>query len=162
MRVEGAPNFVSSGSKIVERLQRRKYDPVIIEWTIGLVLSTSTALYKTFLKRCTDKQGGLYDGTCPNLLRGEALITPPHSIVTLLLQPLDPSSLKVKAEHSLLWLTRYCWYIIFITLDVCAPIYDLSAWAGCCYSISTRRNIYTFLNVHLIARLFFEVGRLGP
>ena len=45
--------FVSSGSKIVQRLRRRKYDPVIIEMTIGLILCPSTALYRSFLKHCT-------------------------------------------------------------------------------------------------------------
>ena len=39
--------------KIVKRLRRRKYDPVIIERTIGLVLGPSTALYRSFLKQCT-------------------------------------------------------------------------------------------------------------
>ena len=45
-------NF-SSGSKIVKRLRRRQYDPTIIEGTIGLVLGPFTALYRSFLKRCT-------------------------------------------------------------------------------------------------------------
>ena len=39
--------------KIVKRLRRRQYDPVIIERTIGLVLGPSTALYEPFLKHCT-------------------------------------------------------------------------------------------------------------
>ena len=39
-RVKDTPNFFSSGSKIVKRLRRRQYDPVIIEWTIGLVLGS--------------------------------------------------------------------------------------------------------------------------
>ena len=46
-------NFVSSGSKIVKSLRRRKYDPVIIERMIGLVLGPSTALNRSFLKHCT-------------------------------------------------------------------------------------------------------------
>ena len=46
-------NFISSGSKIVKRLWRRQYDPVIIERTIGRVLGPFTALYRSFLKRCT-------------------------------------------------------------------------------------------------------------
>ena len=45
--------FISSGSKIVKRLRRRQYDPVIIERTICLVLGPFTALYRSFLKRCT-------------------------------------------------------------------------------------------------------------
>ena len=51
--VKDTPNFISSGSKIVKRLRRRQYDPVIIERTIGLVLGPSTALYEPFLKHCT-------------------------------------------------------------------------------------------------------------
>ena len=50
-RVKGEANFISSGSK--KRLRRRQYDPAIIERTIGLVLSLFTALYRSFLKRCT-------------------------------------------------------------------------------------------------------------
>ena len=34
-------------------LRRRQYDPEIIEKTIGLVLGPFTALYRSFLKRCT-------------------------------------------------------------------------------------------------------------
>ena len=52
-RVKSETNFISSGSKIVKRLRRRQYDPVIIEKTIGLVLGPFTALYRSFLKRCT-------------------------------------------------------------------------------------------------------------
>ena len=52
-RVKCEANFDSSGSKIVKRLRRRKYDPVIIERTIGIVLGPSTALYRSFLKHCT-------------------------------------------------------------------------------------------------------------
>ena len=52
-RVKDTPNFISSGSKIVKRLRRRQYDPVIIERTIGLVLGPCTALYRSFLKHCT-------------------------------------------------------------------------------------------------------------
>ena len=52
-RVKDTPNFFLSGSKIVKRLRRRQYDPVIIERTIGLVLGPSTALYKPFPKHCT-------------------------------------------------------------------------------------------------------------
>ena len=51
--VKDTPNFFSSGSKIVKRLRRRQYDPVIIENTIGLVLGPSTSLYEPFLKHCT-------------------------------------------------------------------------------------------------------------
>ena len=49
-RVKDTPNFISSGSKIVKRLRRRQYDPLIIETTIGLVLGHCTALCRLFLK----------------------------------------------------------------------------------------------------------------
>ena len=52
-RVECEASFDSSGSKIVKRLRHRKYDPVIIKRTIGLVLGPSTDLYRSFLKLCT-------------------------------------------------------------------------------------------------------------
>ena len=52
-RVKGSDNFISSGSKIVKRLRRRKYDPRIIVRSIGLVLGPSTALYRSFLDNCT-------------------------------------------------------------------------------------------------------------
>ena len=45
-RVKDKPNFISSGSKIIKRLRRRQYDPVIIERTRGLVLGPFTALYR--------------------------------------------------------------------------------------------------------------------
>ena len=50
-RVKDTTNFISSGSKIVKRLRRRQYDPVIIERTIGLVLGPCTALYIPFLSK---------------------------------------------------------------------------------------------------------------
>ena len=56
-RVKCEANFVSSGSKIVKLLRCRKYDPVIIERTIGLVLGPSTAMYRSPLKHCSDEQG---------------------------------------------------------------------------------------------------------
>ena len=60
-RVKCEANFVSTGSKIVKRLRRRKYDPVLVKRTIGLVLGPSTALYRSFLKHCipTNKAVGM-------------------------------------------------------------------------------------------------------
>ena len=63
-RVKSESNFNSSDSKIVKRLRRRQYDPIIIEKTIGLVLGPFTALYRSFLKRCTltNKAVGTIEG----------------------------------------------------------------------------------------------------
>ena len=52
-RVKCEANFDLSGSKIDKRLQRRMYDPGIIENTTGLVPGSSTAFYRSFLKHCT-------------------------------------------------------------------------------------------------------------
>ena len=51
-RVRGEENVISSGSKIVKRI-RRQYDPITIEMTIGILLGQLTALYRSFIKRCT-------------------------------------------------------------------------------------------------------------
>ena len=45
-KIKRKSNFISSGSKIVKRLRRRQYDPVIIERTIGLMIGPFTALYR--------------------------------------------------------------------------------------------------------------------
>ena len=39
-RVKNTPNFISSGSKIVKRLRRRQYDPVIIERPLYSLVQT--------------------------------------------------------------------------------------------------------------------------
>ena len=52
-RVKCEANVVSAGFKIVKLHQHRKYDPVIIERTIGILLGPSTALYRSFLNHCT-------------------------------------------------------------------------------------------------------------
>ena len=70
-RVKGETNFISSGSKVVKHLRRRQCDSAIIEMTIGLVLGPLTALYRSFLKRCT-----LTNEPCLNLLRGDIVLRP--------------------------------------------------------------------------------------
>ena len=52
-RVKGDANFISSGLEILKRLRSRQYDLAIIEMNISLVLGPFTALYRSFLKRCT-------------------------------------------------------------------------------------------------------------
>ena len=83
--VKGAVDFVSSDSKIVERFRHRKYDPVIIERTIGLVLGLSTALYISFLEHYTLTYKAV--GTI------RALVFVPIDCLSGLLQPLALSSL---------------------------------------------------------------------
>ena len=52
-RVKCEANFVSPDSKRVKRLRRRKYDPVIIDRTIGLMFGSFTDLHRSFLKHCS-------------------------------------------------------------------------------------------------------------
>ena len=76
-KVKGEAHFISSGSEIVKRLWCCPYDPAITERTIGVVLGPFTALYRSFLKRCSlTRRLGLYDGPCLNLLRGDRLLIP--------------------------------------------------------------------------------------
>ena len=74
-RVKHTPNFISSRSKIVKRLRRRHYDPMIIERTISLVLGPSTALYLSLsIALWLTRRWELYDGPCLNLLRGDKVL----------------------------------------------------------------------------------------
>ena len=115
-RVEDKPNFISSGSKIVKRLRRRLYDPLIIERTIGLVLDPSTVLYRPFIKHCTLSYKAV--GTL-----WRALSNPPQRRQGPDLRPLwllvgTPSAIRPelasrRTEHSLPYsdVTIYIFYI---------------------------------------------------
>ena len=148
-RVKSESNFISSGSKIVKRLRRRQYDPVIIERTIGLVLGPFTALYRSFLKRCT-----LTNKAVGTIWR--ALSKPPqrrhdpdpHPLCLLVGTPsaFGPElayGLRV-AQPTLMDVPIFFIYF-YITIYVCVPhFYYLSALVGCWSSVSIRRIIYNF------------------
>ena len=152
-RVKDTPNFFSSGSKIVKRLRRRQYEPVIIERTIGLVLGPSTALYEPFLKHCTLTYKAV--GTI-----WRALSKPPQrrqgpDLCPLLLLVGTPSAIIhelafSRAEHSRPYsdVAKYIFdiYYLLTKLFVCW-FYDFSAWCGCWFVVYIRRFIYNFLNV---------------
>ena len=118
-RVKDTPNFISSGSKIVKRLRRRKYDPLIIETTIGLVLGHCTALCRLFLKHCT-----LTNKAVETIWR--ALSKPPQRRQGPDLRPLwllvgTPSAIRPelafsRAEHSLSYsdVTIYIFAILYL------------------------------------------------
>ena len=151
-RVKSESNFISSCSKIVKRLRRRQYDPVIIERTLGLVLGPFTALYRSFLKRCTLSNMAI--GTI-----WRALSKPPQRRQGPDPRPLwllvgTPSAfgpelayrLRV-AQPTLMDVPIFLIYF-YITIYVCVPhFYDLSALVGCWSSVYIRRIIYKFLNV---------------
>ena len=166
-RVKSESNFISSGSKIVKRLRRRQYDPVIIERTIGPVLGPFTALHRSFLKRCTLTNKAV--GTI-----SRALSKPPQRRQGLDLRPFrllvgTPSAFGPELAYilrvvqpTLMDVPLFLIYF-YITIYVCVPhFYDLSALIGCWSSVSIRRIIYNILNVcPLITRLLRLVGRLN-
>ena len=160
-RIKEETNFISSGSKIVKRLWRRQYDPVIkssshqtqydpvIKRTIGMWLallqpstdpSLSVALWLT-------KRLGLYDGSCLNLLWGDRVLIPvPFTCQSGLLSIWTWA--RVQTARSTAYFNG-CPYIFliyyYITSYVCVQhFYDLSALFGCWSSVSIRRIIYNF------------------
>ena len=128
------------------------YDPVINRRTIGLVLGPFTALYRSFLKRCT-----LTNKAVETIWR--ALSKPPqrrqgpdHRPLWLLVWtpsvfgPQLAYRLRV-SQPTLIDVPIFLIYF-YITIYVCVPhFYDLSALVGCWSSVSIRRIIYKFLNV---------------
>ena len=151
-RVKSDSNFISSGSKIVKRLRSRQYDPEIIERTIGIVLGPFTALYRTFLKRCT-----LTNKAVGTIWR--ALSKPPQRRQGPVPRPLwllvgTPSAFgpelayRLRVAHPTLMDVPIFLIYFYVTIYVCVPhFYDLSVLVGCWSSVSIRRIIYTCLNV---------------
>ena len=163
-RVKDTLNFISSGSKIVKRLRRRQYDPLIIERTIGLVLGPCTDLSHCTL---TNKAMGTI---------WRALSKPPqrrqgHDIRPLWLLVRTPSAIRPelasrRAEHNLpysdvtisIFDINYLLPLLFAYL-----FYDLSAWCGCWCVVLIRRFIYRILNVCPFDYTAVKVsGRVGP
>ena len=148
-RVRCEANSVSWGSKIVKRLRRWKYDPLII---IGLVLGPSTALYRSFLKHCTLSNKAV--GTIwrdlskpPQRRQGPD----PRPLWLLVGTPLvlwrELASKRV--QHSLLYrMSLYIFDILFFHLTcLCNNFNGPSALVGYWSSAFIRRTIYKFLNV---------------
>ena len=166
-RVKREANFVSSGSQIVKRIRRRKYDPLIIQRTKGLVLGPSSALYRSFLKHCTLTYKAVrtiwWDlSKSPQRRQG----TDPRPLWLLVGTPsvLGPELASWRAEHSLLWRIAfiYFWSTVLITLHVCVIFYGLSALVCCWSSALIRRIIYRFLNACLFDYTAFAVsGKVG-
>ena len=137
----------------MKRLRRRHYDPEIIERTIGLVLGPFTALYRSFLKRCT-----LTNKAVGTIWR--ALSKPPQRRQGPDPRPLwflvgTPSAFGPELAYRPRSTAYFngCPYIFYILLYyyilyVCVPhFYDLSVLVCCWSSVSIRRIIYKFLNV---------------
>ena len=166
-RVKDTANFVSSGSKIVERLWRRKYNPVIIGRTKGLVLGPSTALYWSFLKHCTltnKAMGTIWREFSKHPQRRQG---PDHSPLWLLVglrRPLDLSSFS--DDQSTVYSGGFLIFLctIFIGLHVCVSIFMICPlWLAVVpRSVFIRRIIYNFLNGCTFDYTAFEIcGKIG-
>ena len=109
-------NFISSGSKILKRLWRRKYDPVIIERTIGLVHGHSTAFYRSFLKHCTLTNKAVRTLWRDLFKRPQRRQSPdPRPLWLLVGTPLvlGPELASRRAEHILLWRSFFYIFLIY-------------------------------------------------
>ena len=168
-KVKDTPNFISSGSKIVKRLRRRQYDPLIIEMTIGVVLGPSTALYGPFLKHCTLTNKAV--GTIlwalskpPQRRQGHDLR--PFWLLVGTLSAIRPELAFSRAEHSLPYsdITIFIFGILYLlSMLYVYQFYDLSAWGGCWFVVYIRRFIYKFLNVcPFDYKAVAGSGKVGP
>ena len=152
--VKDTLNFISSGLKIVKRLGRRHYDPLIIERTIGLVLCPSTALYRPFLKHCT-----LTNYKLETIWRALSRPRPSDATRSWSSSPLIVNrdsfghqtwaSFNIGGSQHALFGSLYIFLIYNIYYLCCLYIdfYDLSAWCGCWFVVYIRRFIYKCSNV---------------
>ena len=51
MRIKSVIDFITLGSKLAKHIQRRQYDPIIIEMAIDLVLGPLSSLYRPYLRQ---------------------------------------------------------------------------------------------------------------
>ena len=146
-RVIDIPNFISSGSKIVKRRRRGQHDPLIIEWTSGLLLGPSTALYRLFRKHCT-----LTNKVVGTIWR--AMSKPPQRNRVLIPVPSywDSFSLCTLAREQTARSTAYftwcpCIFLVYYYITIYVGVlhfYDLFALVSCLSSVSIRSIIYKF------------------
>ena len=144
-RVRCEVNVVSSGSKIVKRLRRRTYDPVITKKTIGLVLGPSTSLYRSFLKHCTPTKnavGSMWRDLSKPPQRRQG--PDPSSLWLLVGTPsvLGPELASRWAEHILLLrMPLYILIFCFCRLAcLCGNLYGLFELVGCWSSSLYKQN----------------------
>ena len=145
-------NFISSGSKIVKRLRRRQYDPEIIEKTIGLVLGPFTALYRSFLKRCTltnKAVGTIWRALSKLPQRRQGPDPRPLWLLVGTPSAFGPElAYRLRVAQPTLMDVPICFIYFYITIYVCVShFYYLSALVGCWSSVSIMRIIYKFLKV---------------
>ena len=107
---------------------------------------------------------GLYDGTCPNLLRGDKSSSSSPLIVTRYsFSPWTWARFPTGAAKPFRAdVFMNFWYTFIIILDVCVIIFIASPLWLAVSPRPLKRLIYKFLNVcPLITRLLQLVGRFG-
>ena len=125
-------NQTTVRSKIVNRLRRRQYDPVIIERTIGLALGPYTTLYKPFLKHCTltnKAVGTIWRALSKPVQRQQGPDLCPLWLLVGTPSAIIPELAFSRAEHSRPYsdVAKYIfWYILFINFAVCLLIFMTS------------------------------------
>ena len=150
-----------------KRWRRRQYDLAIIDRTIGLVLGPYTALYRTFLKRCTltiKAVGTIWRALSKPPKRRQG--PDPHPLWLLVGTPsaFGPAlAYRLRAaQPSLLNVPIYFWYtIILLSLFVYHIFITSPLWLAV-VSLYKEGNLQFFLMcVVLITRLLRLVGRLS-
>ena len=128
-RVKDTPNFISSGSEIFKRLRRRRYSPLIIERTMGIVPGPSTALYRHFLKltiwrwdymmgldQTSSEETWSWSSSLLNFRRDS------FGHQTWVHSQIGGAQLAIFGCHYI-----YFWYVIFSTYDVWVSIFITSS-----------------------------------
>ena len=149
-RVKETPDFISSDQKIIKRLRRREYNPLIIKRTIGLLLGHSTALYRPILQHCTLTNKAVWTiwralskprqrRQGPDLRPLWLLVGTPSAIRLMSLT--DGRSIACPIRMPLY--IYFCLYKIYHLWFTCIDFYDLSALGGCWFVV----YITNFLNV---------------
>ena len=131
-------------------LRRRQYDPVIIERTIGLVLGPFTALYRSFLKRCTltnTAVGAIWRALSKPPQRRQGPDPRPIWLLVGTPSALGPElayRLHV-AQPTLMDVPLYFWYyMILLYMFVYHIFMNTLLWLVVWSSVSIRRIIYNF------------------
>ena len=134
--------------------------------TKSLVLGQFTALYRSFLQRCTLNKavGTIWRTLYKPPKRRQGPDPRPHWLLIGTPLAFGPElAYRLHVAHpTLMDVTRYFWYtFILLYMFVYHIFKDPSTLVGCWSSVYKRRIIYTFqMCVLLITRLLRLVGRL--
>ena len=151
----------------MKRLRRRQYDPVIIERTIGLVLGPFTALYRSFLKRCTltnKAVGTIWRALSKPTQRRQSPDPCPLWLLVGTPSAFGPAlayRLRV-TQPTLMDVTRYFNILLYYYTCLCTTfLWPLHFGWLLVLSLHEEDYLQIFKCILLITRLLRLVGRLG-